>query len=161
MTSKFVYVTYIRTTPAKLWDALLKPEFTKQYWFGQTLDTDWEVGSPWKLVFADGKVSDSGEILEIEPQKRLVLKWRNEFAELTGEGYGRCTIDLAEAGEQMRLTITHEIDRDKSKVIEAVSGGWPKILSNLKTLLETGTTPKMENWSRERAEAMENARKIA
>ena len=143
MTSKFVYVTYIRTTPAKLWDALLKPEFTKQYWFGVVLDSDWKVGSPWKMVFPDDAVrllelEPRGEVLEVEPRKRLVIKWRSDFPEMKGEGDSRCTFDLSEAGEDMKLTITHEIERDNSKLIGAVSGGWPKILSGLKTLLETG-----------------------
>jgi len=140
MASRFVYVTYIRTTPTKLWDALTKPEFTRQYWFGVTLDCDWRVGSPWKMVFADGTISDTGEILEVEPKKRLVIKWRNEFPEMKPEGFTRCVFDLAQEGDTMRLTVTHEIDLNKSKTIEAVSNGWPKVLSGLKTLLETGST---------------------
>ena len=59
---RFVYVTFIRTTPEKLWEALLKPEFTKQYWFGVTLDSEWKKGSPWKMVFPNGNVTDSGEV---------------------------------------------------------------------------------------------------
>jgi len=75
--SKFVYVTFIRTTPAKLWKALRDPEFTRQYWMGTTQQSDWKKGSGWKLVFADGRIADTGEVLEIKPYKRLVLKWRN------------------------------------------------------------------------------------
>src|SRR5215470_15773044 len=133
MTDRFVYVTYIRTTPAKLWDALLKPEFTRAYWYGAWQDCDWEKGSSWKLMFPDGRVAD------IEKPKRLVLKWRNEWRpELREEGYSRCVIELEPADEAVKLTITHEVDRSGSKLIEAVSGGWPKILSSLKSLLETG-----------------------
>ena len=140
MSSTFVYVTYIRTTPAKLWEALTKPEFTRQYWFGVTLETEWKPGSPWKMVFADGTVSDAGEILEIEPEKRLVIKWRHEMTPaLKKEGYTRCTFDIAPKEDSIQLTVTHETERDNSKTIEAVSGGWPKILSSLKTLLETGS----------------------
>jgi uncharacterized protein YndB with AHSA1/START domain len=92
------------------------------------------------MVFPDGKITDAGEILKIEPPKRLVLKWRNEFMpELKAEGFTRCTLDLVQQDEMMQLTVTHEIDRDNSKFIEAVSGGWPKILSSLKSMLETGT----------------------
>ncbi len=80
----FVYVIFIRTTPEQLWSALRSPQFTKQYWFGMHSETDWKVGSPWQLVFPDGRVADTGEVLE------------------------------------------------------AVSAGWPRILSNLKSLLETG-----------------------
>jgi uncharacterized protein YndB with AHSA1/START domain len=135
----FVYVTFIRTTPEKLWSALISPEFTKQYWFGAHQESDWKAGSPWKLVLADGRVADAGEVLEIDPPRRLVLKWRNEFKpELKAEGYSRCTIELEPTGGAVKLTVTHAIDRLDSKFIEAVSGGWPLILSNLKSLLETG-----------------------
>jgi uncharacterized protein YndB with AHSA1/START domain len=137
--SGFVYVTYIRTTPEKLWEALTTSSFMKQYWFGMDFETDWTAGSSWRLVFPDGRVADTGEILEIERPRRIVLKWRNEFRpELTAEGYARCAIELEPLKDAVKLTITHTIDRAGSKVIEAVSGGWPRILSNLKSLLETG-----------------------
>jgi uncharacterized protein YndB with AHSA1/START domain len=92
------------------------------------------------MMFPDGRVADSGEVLEIDRPKRLVLKWRNEFnPELKAEGNSRATIELEEAnGGTVKLTITHEIDKTDSKFIKAVSGGWPKILSSLKSLLETG-----------------------
>jgi uncharacterized protein YndB with AHSA1/START domain len=139
MTDRYVYVTFIRTTPEKLWEGLFSPEFTKAYWFGVTHVSDWKKGSPWKMVFEDGTVGDAGEVLEIEKPKRLVLKWRNEFRpELHAEGYSRCTFDIEPVGQATKLTVTHEIDKTGSKFIEAVSGGWPKVLSNLKSLLETG-----------------------
>jgi len=138
-TSTFVYVTYIRTTPEKLWSALTSPEFTRQYWFGIHHESEWKAGASWKMIFSDGRVADTGEIVEIERPKRLVLRWRNEFRpELKEEGYSRCVVDIEPAGEAVKLTITHSMDRDGSKFIEAVSGGWPLILSNLKSLLETG-----------------------
>jgi uncharacterized protein YndB with AHSA1/START domain len=137
--SRFVYITYIRTTREKLWEALTTPEFMKQYWFGVTAETDWKPGSSWKLILPDGRVADMGEILEAEPPARLVIKWRNEFRpELKAEGYTRCTMDIEQDGEVAKLTIVHECDVANAKVIEAVSGGWPRILSNLKSLLETG-----------------------
>ena len=137
--SRFVYVTYIRTTREKLWEALTTPEFMKQYWFGVRAETDWKPGSSWKLILPDGRVADTGEILEAEPPARLVLKWRNEFRpELKAEGYTRCTMDIEQDGDIAKLTIVHECDMANAKVIEAVSGGWPRILSNLKSLLETG-----------------------
>jgi uncharacterized protein YndB with AHSA1/START domain len=137
--SEFVYVIFIRTPPEKLWSALTSPEFTKKFWFGVHHETDWKAGSSWRLVFPDGRVADTGEIVEIDPPRRLVLKWRNEFKpELKLEGYSRCSIDLEPIADAVKLTITHEIDRVDSKFIEAVSGGWPRILSNLKSLLETG-----------------------
>jgi uncharacterized protein YndB with AHSA1/START domain len=138
--SSFVYVTYIRTTPEELWAALTTPEFMKKYWFGMDFETDWKTGSRWKLVFPDGRIADVGEIVEIEKPNRLVLRWRNQFRpELHEEGYARCVIAIEQAGDIVKLTITHEIDKPGSKLIDAVSIGWPKILSSLKTLLETGT----------------------
>jgi uncharacterized protein YndB with AHSA1/START domain len=137
--STFVYVTFIRTTPARLWSALTSPDFVKQYWFGMHQDAEWKAGASWRLVFPDGRVADTGEIVEIDPARRLVLKWRNEFKpELKSEGYSYCTIELEPMDGAVKLTITHAMDRAGSKFIEAVSGGWPLILSNLKSLLETG-----------------------
>ena len=138
--SSFVYVTYIRTTPEKLWAALTTPEFIKKYWFGMSIETDWKAGSPWKLAFPDGRVADAGEIVEFDKPRRLVLRWRHQFRpELHEEGDVRCVIEIEQAGEVVKLTITHEMDKPDSKLIGAVSVGWPKILSSLKTLLETGT----------------------
>ncbi|HML28947.1 MAG TPA: SRPBCC family protein [Hyphomicrobium sp.] len=136
---KFVYVTYIRTTPEKLWEALRKPEFTRVYWSGVTQESDWKKGAAWKMIFADGTVGDAGEVVEIDPPRRLVLRWRNEFRpELKAEGYSLCTMEIEEGPGAVKLTIVHEIDQPKSKFIEAVSGGWPKVLASLKSLLETG-----------------------
>jgi uncharacterized protein YndB with AHSA1/START domain len=135
----FVYVTFIRTTPDRLWSALTSADFMKQYWFGMHFDTDWKLGSPWQLVFPDGRIADSGEIVEIDPPKRLVLKWRNEWKpEFTAEGYSRCTMELEPLDGAVKLSITHVMDRAESRFIQAVSGGWPRILSNLKSLQETG-----------------------
>ena len=137
--SHFVYVTFIRTTPAKLWEALTEPQLIRQYWFGTTVECGWKKGSPWKMVGSDGRLVDTGEILEIYPPRRMIIRWQNEWKpELKAEGPSRCTIELDPVGSAVKLTITHEIDRPESKFITAVSGGWPRILSNLKSLLETG-----------------------
>lgn len=139
---KFVYVTYIRSTPEKIWQALTDPEFTKQIWVETWQECDWKVGSSWKLMIPDGRVGDSGEVLEIEPNRRLVLSWRNEFIlELRDEGYSRMTWELEPMGEgdTVKLTLTHAMDKTGSKLIAGVSSGWPGILSSLKSLLETGT----------------------
>jgi uncharacterized protein YndB with AHSA1/START domain len=147
MSSTYVYVTYIRTTPQKLWDALTRPEFQKRYWFNMPQESEWKVGASWKMLFEDGRVADAGEILEIDPPRRLVLKWRNEFRDdLKAEGFSRCVYELEPDGDVMKLTVTHLIDKDGAKFIEAVSGGWPRILSSLKTFLEGGTPlPRSHN----------------
>ena len=138
--STFVYVTYIRTTQEELWSALTDAEFMKQYWFGVHCRSDWTPGSPWKMVYSDGTISDSGEIVEAEPPRRLVIRWQNQNKpELKAEGQSLCTMQLERSGTAVKLSITHTIEREPSKLIEAVSGGWPKIISNLKSLLESGS----------------------
>ena len=137
--STFVYVTYIRTTPEKLWWALTDTEFMKQYWFGCRCESQWTPGSPWKLVSGEGQILDAGEIVEAEPPRRLVIRWQNQKVELKAEGVSLCTMELEPSGTAVRLSITHAIEREPSKLITAVSGGWPKVLSNLKSLLETGS----------------------
>ena len=92
------------------------------------------------MVYPDGRISDSGEIVEAEPPRRLVIRWQHQSRpELKAEGESRCTIELEPSGPAVKLSITHTIERDPSKFITAVSGGWPKIISNLKSLLETGS----------------------
>ncbi|HXT78312.1 MAG TPA: SRPBCC family protein [Acetobacteraceae bacterium] len=148
---RFVYVTYIRTTAEKLWEALTAPAFTRQYWGGSWQECDWKPGSSWKLMIPDGRVGDSGEVLEIDPPHRLVLRWRNEFMpDLHAEGDSRAAFELETLGQSVKLTVVHEIDRPKSKFIAAVSNGWPQILSSLKSLLETGTSLEgTRDWPKE------------
>lgn len=137
--SSFIYVTYIKTTPQQLWTALISPEFTRKYWFGIRQESEWKPGASWKMIFPDDRVADAGEVVECEPSRRLVLKWQNQFRpELKEEGYSRCLFELEPKDDVVKLTITHTIERENSKFIQAVSQGWPSILSNLKSLLETG-----------------------
>ncbi len=139
MNDKFVYVTYIRTTPDKLWDALLKPEFQRQWFWGTTLQSDWKKGSPWKLVKPDGSLDTTGKIVDIDKGRKLVLTWANEsFPELKAEGASQVAFEMEQKGDIIKLTVIHEIAREKSQLIEKVSGGWPMVLSSLKTMLETG-----------------------
>ncbi|MGH8736882.1 MAG: SRPBCC family protein [Burkholderiales bacterium] len=152
--STFVYVTYIRTTPEKLWSALTDDaEFMKQYWFGVHCESRWTAGSAWKMVSADGQILDAGEIIEAVPPRRLVIRWQNQFRpELKAEGESRCTMELEPSGTAVKLSITHSIEREPSKLIEAVSGGWPKILSNLKSLLETGSIALQDSQPKQAAQ---------
>lgn len=141
MSDKFVYVTYIRTTPEKLWDAIVKPDFVRQWFWGTTFQSDWKKGSPWTLTKPEGHVDTSGKVLEVEKPRRLVISWENVHRpELMAEGASQCTFDIEKLGDSVKLTVTHEIARDNSKLIQAVSGGWPMVLASLKTLLETGQT---------------------
>jgi uncharacterized protein YndB with AHSA1/START domain len=145
--SVFHYVTYIRTTPERLWSMLTSPEFAEKYWRGARPEAEWKEGGAWKLVFPDGRIADAGEIVAFDPGKRLAIRWRNEWnSEFKAEGWSRCTMEIEPVGEAVKLTVTHRMDREDSKFIGAVSGGWPQILANLKSLIETGSVvlPPME-----------------
>ena len=138
--SSFVYVTYIRTTPDRLWAALTSREFAQQYWRGAHPEAEWKVGGSWKLAYPDGRLCDMGEIVAFEPPKRLSIRWRNEWKpEFKAEGWSLCTMEIEPEGEAVKLTVTHSMEREGSKFIAAVSEGWPQILSNLKSLMETGS----------------------
>jgi len=137
--SRFVYVVYIRTTPEKLWEALTSPEFTRKYWAGTHQESTFKAGADWKIMTPDGRVGDSGKVIEADPPRKLVVSWQHQIVpELRAEGPSRCTLELEPQGETVKLTVLHEIDRADSKLIGAVGSGWPAIVSSLKSLLETG-----------------------
>jgi uncharacterized protein YndB with AHSA1/START domain len=135
----FVYVTYIRTTPEKLWAALTQPEFTKRYWAETWQESSWKAGSDWRLMIPDGRVGDVGRILEIDHPRKLVIEWSIDFQpELKAEGPTRVTYELEPAGTAVKFTLTQETPVAKSKIIDAMSQGWPHLFASLKSLLETG-----------------------
>jgi uncharacterized protein YndB with AHSA1/START domain len=137
--SEFVYVIMIRTTPEKLWQALTEPEFTRKFWVDTVQECEWKVGASWKLIVPDGRVADAGEVVEIDRPHKLVLTWQNHlFPDLTSEGFSQLTYQLEPMASSVKLTVTHTMDRTDSKLVNAVSKGWPSILSSLKSLLETG-----------------------
>jgi uncharacterized protein YndB with AHSA1/START domain len=135
---EFVYVTYIETTPEKLWEALTNSEFTKRYWFGSEVRSDWKVGSPFALV-TDGKTTDSGEIVVADPPRRLSYTFKHQlFEEMRNEPVTKVVFAIEPHGNIVKLTVTHEGFVEGGKLLGAVSNGWPAILSGLKSLLETG-----------------------
>ena len=135
---EFVYVTYIETTPEKLWNALTNREFTRRYWFNTEVKSDWKVGSPLALVM-DGKVTDTGEILEAEPPRRLSYSFKHEVDDaMRNEGPTKVVFTLESYDNLVRLTVTHEGFAEGSRLLGGISKGWPAILSGLKSLLETG-----------------------
>jgi uncharacterized protein YndB with AHSA1/START domain len=135
----FVYVTYIRTTPEKLWAALTQPEFTKRYWAETWQESGWKAGSDWRLMIPDGRVGDVGRILEMDHPRKLVIEWSIDFQpELKAEGPTRVTYELEPAGTAVKFTLTQETPVAKSKIIDAMSQGWPHLFASLKSLLETG-----------------------
>lgn len=137
--SVFSYVIYMRASSDAIWRAFIDPDQTPLYWFGARHVCDWTKGASWKLVMAEDLVVDTGEVVEIEAGKHLTLHWRHAFQpELTAEGVSTFTLDLKPEGAATQVSIRHTMAVTPSAFIAAVSDGWPKILSNLKSLLETG-----------------------
>jgi uncharacterized protein YndB with AHSA1/START domain len=134
---RFVYVTYIATTAQQVWDALLKGELTRQYW-GHENVSDWKPGSKWQHVADDGKrtVRLMGEVLESVPNKRLVMTWGDAVAAADKAKRSRVAIDIETVGEMVRLTVTH--DELSPQMRRDITNGWPRVLSSLKSFLETG-----------------------
>jgi len=134
----FVYVIYIATTPEKLWQALTDGAFTRQYWFGHIIESDWKLGS--RVYFRDGDDRhDYGEVLEYEPCRRLAYGWHAASYEVfRHEKPSRVMFELEPMGGEVKLTVTHDEFEPGSKMRIAVSNGWPLVLSSLKSLLEIG-----------------------
>jgi uncharacterized protein YndB with AHSA1/START domain/DNA-binding transcriptional ArsR family regulator len=150
----FVYTTYIRTTPERLWQALTDPAFTARYW-GITFETDWRPGSTMTWVQAGVTIADPEQvILESEPYRRLSYTWHSftpEFADaidlndevrdrIAAEPRSKVTFEIEPLGDRVKLTVLHDTADPDSLVTSMVSSGWPRVLSDLKTLLETGET---------------------
>jgi uncharacterized protein YndB with AHSA1/START domain len=136
---EFVYVTFIETTPEKLWNALTSSEFSRRYWFGTELRSDWKVGSSIALVM-NGTTTDTGEILELDRPRRLSYSFRHELNdEMRNEGPTKVVFSIEPHGKLVKLTLTHEGFIGASKLLDGISRGWPAILSSLKSLLESGT----------------------
>jgi len=134
------YVTYIRTPVEELWRALTDPAVTVRYWFDARVESDWRVGAPVAIVAPDGAVWDHGEVLEVEPYRRLCFTWITLVpAELAGEPATRLGLTLEPIGPDVRLTVVHDGFEPGSKLYESVREGWPALLSTLKSLLETGS----------------------
>jgi uncharacterized protein YndB with AHSA1/START domain len=128
---EYVYVTYIKTTPEKVWTAITTPEFTRQYW-SHGIAMEARKGSKWTLTPKD-TVMVGGEVLESVPPKRLVMTW----AEATPpSATSQVAFDLEALGDVTRLTVTHSKLDDY--MAGRISTGWPLVLSNMKSLLETG-----------------------
>ena len=141
----FIYVTYIRTTPEKLWAALTQPEFTKQYWAQTWQVSDWQPGSPWEHQRTDGSgIADGGGvILEAAPPHRLTMTF-GEAGSGAEPDASRVTFLIEAHHDIVRLTVTHQ--NLAADDVEAVSAGWPAVMANLKSLLETGHVLPQPPW---------------
>jgi uncharacterized protein YndB with AHSA1/START domain/DNA-binding transcriptional ArsR family regulator len=164
----FVYTTYIHTTPERLWQALTEPAFTKRYW-NTTLHTEWEAGSSMTWDNNGVVITDPAQVvLEADPYRRLSYTWHTftpELAQAVGVGEelfataaaeprSKVTFDIEPLPDAVKLTVVHDGFEPGSKVAELVSGGWPQVLSKLKTLLETGETFSLERTGAEREAAL-------
>ncbi|WCK55230.1 SRPBCC family protein [Aneurinibacillus sp. Ricciae_BoGa-3] len=141
----FVYVTYIATTPEKLWEALTSGDFTKKYWFGHEVQSDWAEGSTVNYVDKNGNVVDYGTVLKSEPYRLLSFTFNWLEDKTVRERTPRVIFELQPMESTVKLTLKHEdllpTDyRDESEGFYGYNNGWPAILSNLKSLLETGRT---------------------
>jgi uncharacterized protein YndB with AHSA1/START domain len=136
--AEFVYVTYISSTPEKVFDALTAPEMTRRYWAHLNV-SDWKVGSLWKHENAEnGKTDLVGKVIESDPPRRLVISWAFPADKDNETKHTRVTFLVEPGPAAVRLTVTHEELEPGSDMDKGIRRGWPVVLSNLKTLLETG-----------------------
>jgi len=138
---KFVYVSYIQSTPEKVWNALIDPEITRKYWGNRHNASDWKAGSKWEhRDFDDPKLVDLvGRVLESTPPRRLVVTWAFPADEGDSAKTSRVTYDIEPFAEGVvRLTVTHDELEPDSEMLKGITAGWPVVVSMLKTLLETG-----------------------
>lgn len=147
----FVYVTYIASTPEKVFKALTDTDTTAKYWFGNAVISDWKIGSPVKFQ-REGELIVSGKVLEHDAPRRLSYTFHSLHEPYNGtEKPSRVVIDLEQQKGQVKLTVTHDDFAPGSKVFTGISNGWPLVLSNLKSYLETGSTPLHAPWYEEEA----------
>lgn len=147
MTTSFVYVAYIDTTPESLWNALTDAEMTKQYWARHRNASDWIAGSTWEHRDYDDAaiVHIVGEVVENTPPRRLVLTWGFP----ADEKRSRVSFEIEPFMDAVRLTVTHDGLEPECSMLHDITDGWPIVISSLKTLLETGQPLAMttRRWS--------------
>ncbi|MFP4538016.1 MAG: SRPBCC family protein [Dichotomicrobium sp.] len=138
--ASFVYVTYIRTTPEKVFEAITKPEIARRYWGHENVSEDWQPGSSWRHIRADEArtVDLVGEVIESDPPKRLVITWANESQQDDPDQYSRVSFDIEPQDDMVKLTVTHDELQPGSGMLNGISKGWPLVLSSMKSFLETG-----------------------
>jgi len=137
--TSFVYVTYIRSTPEKVFEAITKPEIARRYW-GHENVSDWQPGSSWQHIRADEQrtLQLVGKVIEVSPPTRLVITWANASQAADADAHSRVSFDIAPYDEMVRLTVTHDELEAGSGMAKGIQQGWPIVLSSLKSLLETG-----------------------
>lgn len=137
--TSFLYVTYIHSTPDKVFEAITRPDLARRYW-GHENVSDWQPGSRWEHIRANDQrtVELVGKVIEASPPKRLVMTWTNASQEADPESYSRVTFDIEEYEDMVRLTVAHDELEAGGGMAKGVTKGWPLVLSSLKSFLETG-----------------------
>lgn len=138
--ASFIYVTFIRTTAEKLFEAITRPEISRRYWGYENVSEDWQPGSDWQHV----KVGETrtvelvGKVIESAPPTRLVISWANESQKDDPDQYSRVTYDIEAQGDMVKLTVSHDELQPGSGMLKGITEGWPIVLSSMKSFLETG-----------------------
>lgn len=137
--TSFVYVTYIASTPEKVFEAITRPDLARRYW-GHENVSDWQPGSGWEHIRANDErtVELVGKVVEVSPPSRLVITWANASQASNPAAYSRVTFEIAEYDAMVRLTVSHDELEAGSGMAKGISKGWPAVLSSLKSFLETG-----------------------
>jgi uncharacterized protein YndB with AHSA1/START domain len=143
-TTEFHYTTYIKSTPERVWAAIITPEFTRQYW-GKDNISDWRPGSRWEHRSDTGTIHVTGIVRESVPPTRLVLSWAAPGDHEDQAKHSRVTFEIVKMKDLVQLHITHDLLEAGSQMAHSISGGWPRVLSSLKTFLETGAP--LDTWA--------------
>jgi len=154
---EFVYTIYIKTTPEKLWAAITNAEFSRQYWVHGII-SDWKKGSQWRHITNDDNrtVTVAGEVLESVPPKCLVITWANPADEADASNPSRVTFEIEPIEDMVRLTVVHDKLRAGSEMALKIASGWPRVLSSMKSFLETGTA--LNTWAGREYESAKSQR---
>lgn len=136
---EFGYVTYVATSPEKIWNALIDPKMTAQYWQHENI-SDWKPGSKWEHRESNKErtLKLVGKVIESSPPRRLVMTWAFPADAAHEEKHSRVTFEIEPLGNVVRLTVTHDRLEPDSEMLNGITEGWPKVLSSLKSLIETG-----------------------
>jgi uncharacterized protein YndB with AHSA1/START domain len=148
---KFVYVVYIAAAPEKVWQALTDPAMTEKYWFGFRVDASGKVGELMTALSPSGQEAHRDPIIESDPPRRLSYAWKPLFKGMPDERPSRVTFELTPFKSQTRLTMVHDDFEEGSKILQMISGGWPAVLSSMKSFIETGRGLESPPWDADAA----------
>jgi uncharacterized protein YndB with AHSA1/START domain len=137
-TGKFVYVTFIASTPEKVFEAITRPDIARRYWAHGNV-SDWKPGSRWEHVSGEGETKVAGNVIQCDPPHRLVMSWASPSSFADAASHSRVTMEITPYEGMVRLTVTHDELEPGGSMEAGISKGWPIVLSSLKSYLETGS----------------------